>query len=151
MIEANPIARHHTERMLTFDLATELSDAGLVWKPIPGDAFTLRERSFDAEIFTVSELTIEAREYAGGTALAFNGTSEWALDSVSLEDALWLPREDQLRELLGGTFIALTRDDTVYVVHALDPSSGEDLAFQANDAAQAYALAVLALVLAAAH
>ena len=120
-------------------------------KPHPDDAFTLHKPSFDTQIFTVSELTIEAREYAGGTALAFNGTTEWALDSVSLEDTIWLPREDQLRELLGATFVALTRDDTEYVVHALDPTSGEDLAFEATDAGQAYGLAVLALVLSATH
>jgi hypothetical protein len=46
-------------------------------------------------------MTIEPRSYPTGVILAFNGTTEWALDSVAQADALWLPREDQLRELRG--------------------------------------------------
>ncbi|MCU1545842.1 MAG: pilus assembly protein CpaE [Homoserinimonas sp.] len=29
------------------------------------------------------------------------GTTEWVLDSVAVENRLWLPREDQVRERLG--------------------------------------------------
>jgi hypothetical protein len=39
--------------------------------------------------------------------LAFNGTTEWAMDTLAASEALWLPREDQLRELLGEAFIGL--------------------------------------------
>lgn len=58
-----------------------------------------------AEIFTVADMVVEA-EYPTGTLLAFNGTTEWALDSVQLDQALWLPREDQLR-LLEAAFLSL--------------------------------------------
>jgi hypothetical protein len=68
--------------------------------PASGDRFQLDEPEFEADVFTVSEMTIEPRSYATGAILAFNGTTEWALDSVAQADALWLPREDQLRELL---------------------------------------------------
>ena len=39
--------------------------------------------------------------------IGFNGTTEWALDSVELQHSVWLPSETQLRELLAGTFRAL--------------------------------------------
>ena len=98
----------------------------------------------DGETFVVSELTIEPREYPSGTILAFNGTTEWALDSVALEDALWLPREDQLRELLRATFRSLTRLEDAYRVDAV--IQGEPLSFEHPEPADAYALALLALV-----
>jgi hypothetical protein len=82
-------------------------------------------------------MTVEAHEFDTGTVLGFNGTTEWALDSVALEDALWLPREDQLRALLGGTFVSLTAGFTV----ATD--LGE---FSGTDAADAYARALLAIL-----
>ena len=34
-------------------------------------------------------MTIEAHHYPTGTELGFNGTTEWALDSVSADDSLW--------------------------------------------------------------
>ncbi|RZI89283.1 MAG: pilus assembly protein CpaE, partial [Microbacterium sp.] len=93
--------------MISTDLALALRDAGLAWRPASGDRFQLDEPEFEADVFTVSDMTIEARTYPTGLFLAFNGTTEWALDSVAIEDALWLPREDQLRELLRGMFRSL--------------------------------------------
>ena len=78
--------------------------------------------------------------------LAFNGTSEWALDSTSADDALWLPREDQLRDLLGGSFRALTREDTAYRVTAALPGSSAASEYAAADPSGAYASALLDLV-----
>ena len=86
--------------MISTELAVALRGAGLVWRPRSGDRFQLDEPEFEADVFTVSEMTIEPREYPTGRILAFNGTTEWALDSVALEDALWLPHESQLREML---------------------------------------------------
>ena len=101
------------------------------------------------EVFTVADMVVEAREYPTGTLLAFNGTTEWALDSVQLDQALWLPREDQLRELLGAAFLSLARAVTgEYQVLAQIPGGPERL-FVADDASDAYAAAVLALVRAA--
>ncbi|WP_454301428.1 pilus assembly protein CpaE [Salana multivorans] len=109
--------------MISPDLARLLAAAGLTWTPRSGDVFTIPGATPgaegldpDAEHYVVSELTIEPRRYPTGTILAFNGTTEWALDSVQAEDALWLPREDQLREALGEGFIALRRSDLGYVV-----------------------------------
>jgi hypothetical protein len=143
--------------MISTELAVALRDAGLVWHPRSGDRFQLDEPEFEADIFTVSEMTIEPRDYPTGKILAFNGTTEWALDSVALEDALWLPREDQLRELLRGAFRSLRRlTDTheVEIVLRRAPQSGEGeqpderdvLLFQHPEPSDAYALAVLELL-----
>lgn len=130
--------------MISTDLARTLREVGLVWHPRSGDTFQLDEPEFDADVFTVSEMTIEPREYPTGKILSFNGTTEWALDSVALEDALWLPREDQLRELLRSTFRSLRRRaDT----HEVQISVGEEtLVFEHPEPADAYALAVLELL-----
>jgi hypothetical protein len=135
--------------MISTDMALSLRDAGLVWHPHSGDRFQLDEPEFDADVFTVSEMTIEPREYPTGRILAFNGTTEWALDSVALEDALWLPHEHQLRELLRGAFRSLRRlTDTHEVEIALRQPDGEEavLVFQHPEPADAYALAVRELL-----
>ena len=118
-----------------------LRDAGLVWHPRSGDRFQLDEPEFEADVFTVSEMTIEPREYPTGRILSFNGTTEWALDSVALEEALWLPHESQLRELLQSSFRSLRRLSDVHEVEIV--LQGEPLRFEHPEPADAYALALL--------
>jgi hypothetical protein len=135
------------KRMISRPLALRLREAGLVWRPATGDRFqllTLDMESTGTEAFTVSDMTIEAHTYSTGTVLGFNGTTEWALDSVSLEDALWLPREDQLREALKETFVSLTRDEGQggWVVTCV--FLGERQQHLADEVADAYGMAVLA-------
>lgn len=131
--------------MITIDCARALQQAGLRWRPVSGDSFRIERPGFDSEVFTVSEMTIEAHEFDTGTILGFNGTTEWALDSLALEDALWLPREDQLRSLLRGTFRSLHRQGegryrvTVHV-------GAVDEVFEAATAEDAYGTAVLMLI-----
>ncbi|WP_149084696.1 MULTISPECIES: pilus assembly protein CpaE [Microbacterium] len=135
--------------MITRELAVALRDSGLTWTPAEGDRFQLDlpdevELEAEADVFTVSAMTIEARQTPGGTDLAFNGTTEWALDAVTLADAVWLPREDQLRDLLRGTFRALTRlPDTFRVEIQL---AGERLRYEHPDPAEAYGRALLTLI-----
>lgn len=136
--------------MISTGLAAQLRAAGLVWQPISGDAFQISGVDFEGDVFTVSDMTIEPHHYPSGTILGFNGTTEWALDSVALDDALWLPREDQLRELLRGTFRSLAREPadggarTVYRVTARIEDA--DREFSSDDPAEAYGLALLALI-----
>lgn len=130
--------------MISTGLARQLRDAGLRWKPASGDRFQIDRAEFDAEVFTVSDLTIEAHEYSTGTVLGFNGTTEWALDSVDVADALWLPREDQLRDLLRAAFVSLTRSHEGYrVTIELDAHSRE---FSSVSAPEAYGLALLVVL-----
>jgi hypothetical protein len=131
--------------MISSELAHQLQNAGLRWHPASGDSFRIDTAEFDAEVFTVSEMTIEAHEFDTGTILGFNGTTEWALDSVAIEHALWLPREDQLRDLLGASFRSLTRSpDGRYRV--LIVSGDRDSTFEADEPAAAYAQALIALI-----
>jgi hypothetical protein len=95
--------------MIAIERAERLRAAGLRWTPRSGDRFVIDRPALAGEVFTISEMTIEAHDYPTGTVLGFNGTTEWALDSVTQDDAVWLPREDQLRDLLGGTFRSLAR------------------------------------------
>ena len=96
--------------MLTLRLAIALRNAGAVWSPTPGDAFVVPERDLDEHVFVLSDMVIQTVEVPGGSPiLAFNGTTEWALDSLEAQEAVWLPREDQLRELLGDAFVSLER------------------------------------------
>ena len=136
--------------MISTELARALHDSGLAWDPASGDVFRIDRPEVDADVFTVSEMTVEAYEHPTGTILGFNGTTEWALDSVDLEDALWLPREDQLRGLLRATFRSLQRvtdrenDDPVYRVEAV--IAGKTVSFTGSNAADAYGRALLALI-----
>jgi len=102
--------------VIPFELAARLRDAGLAWKPVVGDRFTIPDRGLDEEVFVVSNMTIEVHDFPDGSVIGFNGTVEWALDDVAKEEAVWLPREDQLRELFGAAFRRLERDGERYRV-----------------------------------
>ncbi|WP_144710008.1 pilus assembly protein CpaE [Curtobacterium pusillum] len=127
--------------MISVALATSLRDAGLRWHPATGDRFVIDKPGVDDEVYTVSEMTVERHDYPSGTVLGFNGTTEWALDSVAASESLWLPREDQLRELLGPAFVSLAAGFTVEARIA-----GERRTFLAAVAADAYANALLAYI-----
>lgn len=137
--------------MISFELAATLKAAGLVWKPASGDRFTLTTATFDGEVFTLSDMVVEAQESRTGTVLGFNGTTEWALDATEASEALWLPGEDQLRVLLGSSFRALERlDDGGYRVttgpSVLGGDQQEGSPFWGAEPAEAYGRALLALI-----
>ena len=127
--------------MISTELARALRDSGLAWHPRAGDAFRIDRVEADDEVYILSDMTVEAHEFSTGTVLGFNGTTEWALDSVAIDDALWLPHEHQLRELLGAAFDGLEPGFTVSAT-----IDGEPQRFEADAAANAYARALLALL-----
>jgi hypothetical protein len=130
--------------VLSVTLARALRDGGLRWDPAPGDRFVVADRDMDDEVFTLAEMTVEVHDIPDGQVLGFNGTVEWALDSVQVRDALWLPSEAQLRVRLGATFRRLEPVAGEWqVVLSL---SGEERAFRARDAADAYGRALLYLI-----
>lgn len=154
--------------MISPQLARALRVAGLRWRPTAGDRFVIERSGFEGDVFTVSDMTIEAQEFSTGTVLGFNGTTAWALDSVALDDALWLPAEHQLRALLGATFRSLRRASAASAEPDADRSvtesdadrsvaesdsylvetvvGAETRVFDALDAADAYAGALLVLI-----
>lgn len=96
--------------MLSFELARALREAGVRWEPRPGDTFMVPDRDLEEDVFVLSDMVVQTvQPPAGPPILAFNGTTEWALDSLEAREALWLPREDQLRALLDAAFASLER------------------------------------------
>jgi hypothetical protein len=94
--------------VISRELAADLRDAGLRWSPAKGDWFVIPGHGLDELEFVVSDMVVETRRMAfDREMLAFNGTTEWAMDTLAASEALWLPREDQLRMLLGEAFIGL--------------------------------------------
>ena len=133
--------------MLGVQVARQLKAAGLAWKPQLGDRFTIPDRDLDEELFVLSNMTIQVHDRPEGRIIGFNGTTEWALDDVDLDEALWLPREDQLRELLGGTFRELRHENDTHLVRI--GLLGDEHVFPAATAEEAYAAALLHLLAAA--
>jgi hypothetical protein len=127
------ISVHDAERL---DYLMRL--AGRPWTPAPGDRFMIPGRDLD-DVFVIAEMTIEVDDLPGGRHIRFNGTTEWALDSIAVHDVLWLPWEHQLRALLEERFARLERDGSTYAVALTDGS-----VHRADDAESAYLAALLA-------
>jgi hypothetical protein len=131
--------------VIALDLALRLHEAGLAWSPDNGDRFWVPDRDLDDTVFTVSDMVVEVRDHAGGRVLAFNGTTEWALDSVEEREAVWLPRLDQVLELLGPHFVSLTARSGGHVVRVrVGQREREHVDVDATDAAARALLDVLA-------
>ena len=135
--------RGMSQPVVSIDLARELRAAGLQWTPARGDHFVVADRGMDDDLFVLSDMTIEVQSFATGPVIGFNGTTEWALDSLDMRAALWLPTEGQLRSLLGATLRRLERTDSSYVVTVV--ADGADRAAEAATAPNAYARALLDL------
>ena len=131
--------------MITRDLAERLREAGLPWEPASGDRFIIPDRDLDDHLFVISEMTIEVHDVLGRRIIKFNGTTEWALDSVAQEDVLWLPREDQLRELIGDRLVALQREREGWSVRYVHSVGGAEAVALQTDPEEAYAAALLAI------
>lgn len=128
---------------MTIDLAQRLRGLGLAWTPAAGDRFVLPVAGMEEEVFVISDLTVDVHHFKTGDVIGFNGTTEWALDSVEQDTAIWLPREDQLRELLGERFVSLEQLDGGYAV-SVAQLDGSVERHADIDAERAYARALLA-------
>ena len=129
--------------MLPIDLARRLRTAGLTWTPAAGDRFVLPVAGMEEDVFVISDLTVDVHHFETGDVIGFNGTTEWALDSVEQDKAIWLPREDQLRDLLGDAFVTLEQLDGGYAV-SLRRADGTLERHADIEAERAYARALLA-------
>jgi hypothetical protein len=131
--------------VITLELATRLRDAGLTWAPASGDRFAIPDRDLDGQVFVVSEMTIDTQELPTGAVMKFNGTTEWALDSIAQEEVVWLPHEAQLRSLIGPAFRKLEPAGSGYAVEAV-ARDGSPIRELDVDAERAYARVLLALL-----
>lgn len=127
--------------MISRDLATQLAPY-LAWTPANGDQFFIPKPEIADSVFLVSDMVVELVVRGGQSRFHFNGTVEWALDSVASDDVVWLPREDQLRELLAGYFLSLDASPGGFVVTVSGPGRAHHTEPE-QTAADAYALALL--------
>jgi len=130
--------------VISLDLARRLQQAGVTWTPAPGDRFMVPDRDLDEHVFAISDMVVEVYDLPTGRLFAFNGTTEWALDAVEQRHVVWLPREDQLRRLLGDAFVALQATPGGFIV-AIRRGGAEQRHIDI-DAENAYARAVLAVL-----
>jgi hypothetical protein len=135
------------EDMISRELAEALSARGLTWVPASGDRFLVPDRDLDDEVFVVSGMSIEVSDLPTGAEMRFNGTVEWALDSIQQREVVWLPREEQMREALGERFLRLESVTGGYAV-VLAPSNGTDDEQRCVDfdVERAYARALLSVL-----
>jgi hypothetical protein len=132
--------------MIDGALAQALRTAGVRWSPQNGDWFCLIDDP--SEPWLVAPGAVELALMEGQPALLFHGASEWALDSVLAYEVLWLPSEQQVRQLVlellgeqGRLSVDVTYAGTRCRVHY------EDWQYEASalNATDAYALAYLAI------
>ncbi|MCI0394138.1 MAG: pilus assembly protein CpaE [Chloroflexi bacterium] len=134
--------------MISLPLAVQLKAAGLAWKLALHDFFAIPEPGLDERVFVLSDMTIDVEAYFGRQAITFNGAVEWALDYILTADVVWMPTEEQLRELLQERLLGETQP-AVQLLSALDgyhcliQFEGRPRAFEAVVASDAYALALL--------
>ena len=130
--------------MISRDLAERLAPV-LDWTPANGDQFYIPRPEISESVFTISDMVVELIVRNGESRFHFNGTVEWALDSVESDVVVWMPREEQLRTLLGAAFLSLDRLGDGFVVSATGPEG----AFHTEawpDAADAYAEALVTVL-----
>jgi len=109
------------------------------------------ERGMDARVFVISDMPAIIERLFGNQVVAFQGSSEWALDYLITTEAVWLPSETQLRENLVSR---LSGESQPSLKLACSPAGcrcemsyqGQMLVFEAADASDAYGDALLYLL-----
>jgi len=134
--------------MIGLETARKLKAAGLHWEPAQGDRFAVPERGMDDRVFVINDMATIIEMIQGAEMVTFHGTPEWALDYVYLGEAVWLPEEGQLRQLLEDRLAS--EGVAVYDLLFADERftcrfawRGEAVAFAADEASEAYAAALL--------
>ena len=137
--------------MLSLETAVKLKSAGLEWKPELLDFFAIPDRQMDERVFVISDMLVTVEVLQGLQVVAFQGASEWALDSLVTMDAVWIPRESQIRKALEAALIArgrpemrLTSSLTGYRCEYFQ--NGEIYTFEGDEASEVYARALLNLL-----
>lgn len=134
--------------MISLRTAQALRNAGLRWEPAQLDFFAIPMAGFENQVFVISNMTVMAEAIRDRLAITFHGSVEWALDHVWAGEVIWLPREEQLRELLeehllGEQQPALTLETSRYGYRCTIVFRNTLTAFEAFEASEAYAAALL--------
>lgn len=135
--------------MISIELALELKAAGLIWQTTNYDFFAIPDRGFDDRVFILADMMAYTELIQGWPVVAFHGTAEWALDYILTSDVVWVPTEEQLRDVLASylghddeaTPLVLTYRGNEYACSI--QYQGEKLTYAALTAGEAYAQALL--------
>jgi hypothetical protein len=140
------------KEMISAAVARQLQQAGLVWIPAQHDFFTLPDSELADKVFVITDMMAYVELMQGRPVATFHGTVEWALDYVTVAELLWLPREEQLRqallEKLAGESDPAVRLESIRSRSVCQITfEGQTRAFEAADASDAYAAALLHVLL----
>jgi hypothetical protein len=134
--------------MLSLSTARKLKEAGLTWTPALHDFFAIPDRGLDDQVFVISDIFVNVEMLRGHLEATFHGSVEWALDHVMIEELVWLPTEEQLREELERRLVTLAREG-MSLTSTLDSYvcefrvGDQRLHFEAFSASEAYSAALL--------
>jgi hypothetical protein len=134
--------------MISLLTARKLKEAGLVWLPQHLDYFAIPEMGLDDRVFVISDVLVTLEYLQAIQVVSFQGASEWALDYLIIAEAIWLPREDQVRQALEAALIA-SGSPGLQMVAAISgyqcsiTYNQNELSFNARVASEAYAAALL--------
>ena len=137
--------------MISLSTALRLKAAGLTWVPGLLDFFAIPDRQMDDRVFVISDMLVTIDLMQGMQVVSFQGASEWALDSLVTTDAVWMPSESQIRQALEAALLT-TGFPTLRLISAVNGYRCEltlekqALVFEAKDASEAYAAALLFLL-----
>ncbi len=137
--------------MISLNTARRLKSAGLAWQPALLDFFAIPDRDLDDKIFVISDILATIEELQGTKMVSFQGASEWALDALISDEAVWLPSEGQLRQALEEILLS-TGHPRLQLTSALGGYQcdfhfqGQVVSFHASDASETYAAALLFLL-----
>jgi hypothetical protein len=105
----------------------------------------------DEKLFVISDLLVNIEQLQGIQIVSFQGAPEWALDYLVTSDVIWVPTETQLRQrlesaLLAGGGLELSLHTTIAGVRLNIVYRGQGFSFDARDAQDVYAQALLYLL-----
>lgn len=136
--------------MISIETALKLKKAGLEWQPQENDFFAIPFRELDERVFVISDMTVIVEILQGQNAITFNGAAEWALDYLIVTEAIWIPREDQLRSELERRLVQRGELQPVVSLFTTSDgytceiqSKGEKQRFEDFGASECYAAALL--------
>lgn len=139
--------------MISIETALRLKKAGLEWQPAENDFFAIPFRELDERTFVISDMTVIVETLNGERAITFNGASEWAMDYLIVTDAIWVPREDQLRVALERRLVQRGEEQPVIALTTTSDGycceirlNGEKRPFENFGASECYAAALLAVL-----
>ncbi len=140
--------------MLSIETASALRAAGLVWEPAEFDTFIIPDRDLDERQFVINEMPAHVARLQGMPVMTFAGAAEWALDYIAAGEVVWLPNEGQLRLQLAARLAAdpafsLTLTTTAAGCRCTTLAGGQTTVYEAADAGEAYAAALLVALRAA--